>query len=308
MNTIIADYLGSPEHAKLAKYHSGVHFTSVLDQVPCIVPGAPAQLGKTVMNLVSNAAESIVETGEVTIETRHHTLDSAHAGYELVEPGEYVVLAVSDTGQGMSAADLDRIFEPFYTKKVMGRSGTGLGLAVIWGTVKDNGGYVDVTSEPDRGSRFDLYLPASRQPAETHRDDDAIETFMGNGEHVLVVDDVAEQRIVATGMLKELGYRTEAIGSGEAAVAWMAANHSDLLVLDMIMDPGMDGLETYRQILAAHPGQRAVIASGYAETRRVSVAMTIGAAVYLKKPYSLLELAKAVKKALAANAAKPAAG
>jgi CheY-like chemotaxis protein len=121
---------------------------------------------------------------------------------------------------------------------------------------------------------------------------------MGNGEHALVVDDVAEQRIVATGMLKKMGYRTDAVASGEAAIAWLADNRTDLLILDMIMDPGIDGLETYRQILETHPGQRAVIASGYSETQRVAEALKSGAACYLKKPYTLLEMAKTVKKAL----------
>jgi CheY-like chemotaxis protein len=250
------------------------------------------------MNLVSNAAESISEGGTVTIETRHCVLKSARTGYELIEPGAYAVLSVADTGQGMSTKDMERIFEPFFTKKVMGRSGTGLGLAVVWGTAKDNGGYVDVLSHPGKGARFDLYLPSSLQIAGRDREDEAVEKFMGNGEHVLVVDDVAEQRIVATGMLKKLGYRPDAVASGEAAVAWMADHRTDLLILDMIMEPGIDGLETYRRILKAHPEQRAVIASGYSETQRVAQALKLGAACYLKKPYTLLQMAKTAKKAL----------
>ncbi|WP_319523523.1 response regulator [Breoghania sp.] len=298
LNAVVTEYLGSPEHAELARYHPGVRFAAVLDPNLSAVSGAVAQLGKTVMNLVSNAAESISEGGTVTIETRNCVLCSAYTGYELIEAGAYAVLSVSDTGQGMSTKDMERIFEPFFTKKVMGRSGTGLGLAVVWGTAKDNGGYVDVVSQPGQGARFDLYLPTSQELAVHDREDEAVEKFMGNGEHVLVVDDVGEQRLVATGMLKKLGYRTDAVASGEAAIAWMADNQSDLLILDMIMDPGIDGLETYRRILKTHPKQRAVIASGYSETQRVAQALELGAACYLKKPYTLLEMAKTVKKAL----------
>ncbi|MBC2710423.1 MAG: response regulator [Desulfosarcina sp.] len=300
VNAIVEEYLGSPEQEKLSHHHSNIRFETRLTPDLFKISGSPVHLAKTVMNLVSNASEAISDGGTVTIETQNQNIMTAYSGYEIIEPGEYAVVSVSDTGQGISADSLERIFEPFYTKKVMGRSGTGLGLAVVWGTVKDNGGYVDVSSVPGQGTRFDLYFPKTERPA-IQGDDGSLEDHLGHGEHVLVVDDVTEQRIIATGMLEKLGYRANAVVSGEAAVAWMQGNRSDLLMLDMIMDPGIDGLETYRQILKTRPGQKAIIASGYSETTRVVAAQKLGAARYLKKPYTLFELAKTTRKALQAD-------
>jgi two-component system, cell cycle sensor histidine kinase and response regulator CckA len=298
LNAIVEEYLGSPEHAKLTHYHPTVGFETRLASDLFPICGSPVHLSKTVMNLVSNASEAISDEGMVTISTHNRHIASPQMGYEIIEPGDYAVLSVADTGQGISAENLERIFEPFYTKKVMGRSGTGLGLAVVWGTVKDHAGYVDVTSVPGQGTRFALYFPRTRQLV-TGEEQRSIDDYRGHGEHVLVVDDVDEQRIIAVSMLEKLGYRAEALSSGEAAVAWMQGGHTDLLMLDMIMDPGIDGLETYRRILKDHPRQKAIIASGYSETKRVSVAMEIGAAAYLKKPYTLFELAETVASALA---------
>ncbi len=297
MNDIVQEYLASPEQAKLAHYHPAVRLDTRLTPDLFKISGSPVHLAKTVMNLVSNASEAISGGGTVTIATENRQIATAYSGYEIVAPGEYAVLSVSDDGQGIPAESQDRIFEPFYTKKVMGRSGTGLGLAVVWGTVKDNGGYVDVSSVPGRGTRFDLYFPRTDQVA-LEKDAASLDDHQGHGEHVLVVDDVEEQRIIATGMLKKLGYRADAVDGGETALAWIRSHRSDLLMLDMIMDPGIDGLETYRRVLLDHPGQKAIVASGYSETQHVSTALDLGAAGYLKKPYTLFELAKAVGNAL----------
>jgi signal transduction histidine kinase len=118
------------------------------------------------MNLVLNAVEAIPEEGSVVVSTRSVPLQEGIKGYEMIEPGEYAVLSVRDTGVGISARDIEKIFEPFYTKKAMGRSGSGLGMAIVWGTVKDHRGYVDVISEEGKGTTFDLYFPVpSENPA-----------------------------------------------------------------------------------------------------------------------------------------------
>ena len=163
LNDVISDYFKTPEFEKLKTYHPQVTFKTDLDKDLMNIKGSPVHLGKTIMNLLSNAAEAISDHGEVTILTENRYLDKPIAGYDDIREGDYVVLRVSDNGKGISAEDLGKIFEPFYTKKVMGRSGTGLGLAVVWGTVKDHDGYIDVQSEEGKGSTFTLYFPVTRE-------------------------------------------------------------------------------------------------------------------------------------------------
>jgi CheY-like chemotaxis protein len=250
------------------------------------------------MNLLSNAAEAISDQGEVTLLTENRYLDKPIAGYDEIREGDYVVLGVSDTGKGISAQDMGKIFEPFYTKKVMGRSGTGLGLAVVWGTVKDHGGYIDVRSEEGKGSVFTLYFPVTREEKAKDQPSIPAESYRGRGESILVVDDVKEQRELATAMLSRLGYRVSSVSSGEEAVTYLKANRVDLLVLDMIMDPGMDGLETYQKVLEINPKQKAIIVSGFSETDRVKKAQELGAGAYVKKPYVQEKIGLATRREL----------
>jgi CheY-like chemotaxis protein len=275
-----------------------VTFASDLDPDLLNIKGSPVHLGKTIMNLVSNAAEAIVEKGDVRIRTENRFLEQPLQGSDEATKGDYVLLTVSDNGRGISAKDVGKIFEPFYTKKVMGRSGTGLGLAVVWGTVKDHRGCIDVQSEETKGSTFTLHFPVTREEPANAREALSIETYMGRGEKILVVDDVKEQRDLATSMLERLGYRVTTVSSGEEAIAYLRGEKADLVVLDMIMEPGMDGLETYQGILAIHPAQRAVIVSGFSETNRVVKAQELGAGAYVRKPYILEKIGVAIRREL----------
>ena len=183
--------------------------------------------------------------------------------------GGHVILTVSDTGFGMSEEEIGKIFEPFYTKKAMGRSGTGLGMTVVNGTVKDHKGYIDVTSKEGEGTTFTIYFPATRKERQKTEENSSIEGYYGNGEKILVVDDVKEQREIASSLLKKLNYQVETVSSGEEAVDYIKNNSADLLVIDMIMDPGINGLETYKKIIEIHPKQKAIITSGYTENENV---------------------------------------
>ena len=298
LNDIIMDYLKSPECEKLKETHPDVSLEISLEPDLLGIAGSPIHLSKTVMNLVSNAAEALVDGGSVSISSENRYIDHPIRGYDDIEEGDYVTLTVGDTGIGIEARDIERIFEPFYTKKAMGRSGTGLGMAVVWGTVKDHKGYIDVQSTVGKGTRFFIYLPACRQPSTRKATRRPIEDYKGKGEHLLIVDDVQVQREIATDILTRLGYRVDAVASGEEAVDYLKSQTADLLILDMIMDPGMDGLATYKQILKYHPAQKAIIASGFSESERVKEAQKLGAGAYVKKPYLMEKLAAAVKEEL----------
>ncbi len=205
------------------------------------------------------------------------------------------MLTVSDSGIGISADDMQRIFEPFYTKKVMGKSGTGLGTAVVWRTVKDHREYIDVQSQEGKGTTFTLYFPVTMKVLMGEEEALPPKNYMGNGESILVIDDVEEQREIASGILRKLGYSVESVSSGEEAIEYVKENQVDILVLDMIMDPGIDGLETYKRILEVRPGQKVIIASGFSETERVRESQNLGAGKYIKKPYTLEKIGTAVR-------------
>ncbi len=298
LNEVIVSCQNSPEFEKLHACHSSVQIKTDLETDLLNISGSSVHIGKSLYNLVSNACEVMPKGGIVTIKTTNQYLDKLIEGYDDVRAGEYVVLTVSDTGEGIPTADLKRIFEPFYTKKVMGRSGTGLGLAVVWGTVKDHHGYINVQSEKGKGSTFTLYFPVTREEITAEGVPASISEYMGKGESILVVDDVKEQRYLAAAMLTTLNYSVSSVASGEEAVAYLKEHQADLIVLDMIMDPGMDGLDTYRSIIESCPKQKAVIVSGFSESDRVHEAQELGAGAYVKKPYIKEKLGVAVRKEL----------
>jgi two-component system, cell cycle sensor histidine kinase and response regulator CckA len=298
LNRIVSDYLRTPEYEKLKSEHREVRLRMDLTEGLLKIKGSPIHLSKAIANLVFNAAEAMSGQGEITIKTEDRYLDIPLKGYDDVREGDYSVLTVSDTGNGIPVKDMQKIFEPFYTNKVMGRSGTGLGLAVVWGTVKDHHGYIDVRSEEGKGSTFTVYLPITREEiAERGKAVDSM-FYMGKGEAILVVDDVKEQRELAVSMLHSLGYEAEAVASGEEAIDYLGGKTADLMVLDMIMEPGIDGLETYERVLGVNPKQRAIIVSGFSETERVRTALTLGAGAYVRKPYMIEKIGVAIRNEL----------
>jgi len=298
LNKIVSNYLKTPEFERLKVEHPDLTIWTDLADGLMNVKGSPIHLGKTVMNLIHNATEAISDEGEITIKTENRYLDIPIRGYDTVKEGDYVVLSVKDTGRGISADELSKIFEPFYTRKAMGRSGTGLGLAVVWGTVKDHHGYIDVQSEEGQGSTFMLYFPVTRVENPAAKEAAPLSTYMGKGESILIVDDVEEQRELAMNMLERLGYRVEAVPSGEKAIEYLRSQKPDLLLLDMIMEPGMDGLEAYRHIIEINPQQKVVIVSGFSETGRVREAQELGAGAFIRKPYILEKIGLAIRNEL----------
>jgi PAS domain S-box-containing protein len=295
LNMVVNEYLRSPAFADLKRDHPGVSVHVDLAPDLLNISGSPVHLSKVMMNLVSNAFEAMPDGGSIIIRTSCLSLDRPVAGYEYIKAGDYVVLRVTDTGVGIGIDDVSHIFEPFYTKKEMGRSGSGLGLAVVYGVAHDHGARIDLQTELGQGSEFTLYIPVVQESffLEDERDED----YRGD-ETVLVVDDLQEQRDVATRLLSSLGYQVVAVPSGRAAVNYLRTHRADILVLDMIMQENLDGLGAYRQIVKLNPGQKAVIASGFSETARVKETQELGAGPFVRKPYTLSSLGKAVRSEL----------
>jgi len=295
LNDIISDHLRSPEHKKIINHHPGVDIETNLEPELLNINGSPVHLKKAVMNLFSNAAEALSGGGRITVSTENRYVDSPIKGYDNIDEGDFAVLRIEDNGIGIAVEDLEKIFEPFYTKKEMGRSGTGLGMTIVWNTVKDHHGYINIESTKGKGTAFELYFPVTREKIAKKKVSIPIEDYIGRGETILVVDDIKEQREVASIILKTLDYLVTSVSSGEEAVEYIKNNSADLLVLDMIMSPGMDGLDTYKKILEIHPNQKAIIASGFSETDRVKEVQRLGAGAYIKKPYTLEKIGFAVK-------------
>ena len=186
INDLVGDYLDSPEFKKLKQFYPMVMVKTHLAADLLNISASYVHIRKVVMNLVANAAEAIQEMGNVTISTVNRYVDKPLKGYDEVSTGEYAVLSISDNGSGISSDDLERIFEPFYTKKVMGRSGTGLGLAVVWNVVQDHKGYIDVKTD-ENGTTFEVYFPITRDEIWEKDKPLSINSYKGNGETILVV-------------------------------------------------------------------------------------------------------------------------
>ncbi|MEA1924155.1 MAG: transporter substrate-binding domain-containing protein [Pseudomonadota bacterium] len=297
LNTLVNRYLGSPECLKLKSIYTNIDFMTELEPELLNILGSPIHIQKCLMNLVHNAAEAIDSKGRIVISTKNRYIDQPIAENHYIKSGEYAVLRVSDSGSGISDVDLKHIFEPFYTKKKMGRSGTGLGLAVVWNTAQDCGGGVTAESGKN-GAVFTLYLPATREELTTSLKEEQTDKLKGHGEKILIVDDEPQQRDIAEKMLTILGYSVQSVGSGEAAIGYLKKNSVDLLILDMIMEPGLNGRQTYAEIIKFNPQQKAIIASGFSENREVEKTQTLGAGEFIKKPYLLTQIGLAVKQAL----------
>jgi len=295
LNQLVSDFLNSPECKRMERDHPGTTLVTGLQPNLLRMHGSPVHLAKAMMNLTLNSMEAMPRGGQLRIATENVHLDRPAGTYEVIAEGDYVTVKISDTGDGIAQEDLERIFEPFYTKKVMGRSGTGLGLAIVWGTVKDHGGYLDVESREGEGTTFTLYFPATDQEMPSHAPGLNWNDVSGTGESILIVDDEKLQREIGSDILKKLGYAVHSVSSGEAAIDYLMDHSVDLLLVDMIMPGGIDGFETYQRITERHPGQKAIIVSGFSASEDVRNAQALGAGSYVKKPYTLEKLAMAVK-------------
>ena len=297
LNFLVTQYLKSPEGMKMLSRNPDIRIRTDLAPDLLNISCSPIHIKKCLMNLLNNAAEAIVGAGTILIETRNQYVIKPVAENQYMETGEYAVISVIDTGKGITKDDINHIFEPFYTKKILGRSGTGLGLAIVWNTVQDHGGTITVSSSGQE-TNFELFFPITREEISDRKGAVELDKLQGNKELILVVDDEKQQRNIASKMLLILGYQVETASSGEEAIDFVRNQSMDLVILDMIMDPGINGRQTYEHISKIRPGQKAIIASGFSENEEVRKAQKLGAGGFIRKPYTLEQIGIAVKKAL----------
>ena len=302
LNKIVMEYFRSPEFKKLESFHKAVNFVTKLDSDLARIEGSDIHLMKALMNLVSNAAEAMTEGGDLTVSTLNRVVSSSKQGFlKDITPGKYVVLNVTDVGVGITPGTIKKIFEPFYTKKNLKRSGTGLGMSVVLGTVIDHNGDIIVRSSKKKGSSFDVYFPAIKGDSSDHVKVEKKADYSGNGELILVVDDNAEQRDLLELLLDSLGYKVALVPSGEAALKYIKKRIPDVVILDMIMNPGIDGLETYLEMRNIEPNIKVILSSGYSDKGRIKRAFLSGVKQYIQKPFTIEEIGRAVSSELRDN-------
>jgi len=279
------------EQVFLLEKNIAIH--KMLDQDLENINGGKSQIYRAISNIVLNAKDALPDGGEVFIKTENVRISDFLGKFTKIPGGEYVKLSISDTGSGIPTEILPRIFEPFFTSKVSDKQrGSGLGLSVVHAVVEDHDAFIDWDSAPDQGASFFIYFPVSSNSISEvtgmH--------IVGGDENILVIDDDTLQRGVTRNLLEKLGYSVESVSSGEKGIEYLKSNARDLIILDMIMPDGMDGTETYKNILKFKPDQKAIVVSGFADSEKVESVLKLGVNTFLRKPLTLRALALAVRK------------
>jgi PAS domain S-box-containing protein len=278
-------------------------------EVECFVPadvwpitGDPTQIHQVLMNLCVNARDAMPQGGVLSVKAENISIDASYARMILdATPGQYVLITVTDTGTGIPAEIISRVFEPFFTTKDQGK-GTGLGLSTVLGIVKSHGGFVNVYSEPGKGTQFRAYFPAVESLLTTQAREERADVPLGHGELVLVVDDESAIREITRSTLETFGYTALTASDGTEAVALYAQNKAaiDVVLTDMMM-PYLDGTATIRALQKINPSVRVIASSGLADDGKAAEAAALGVKIFLSKPYTAEELLNALADTLAGS-------
>ena len=273
----------------------------VLSEGLATVNADPTQLEQVLMNLAVNAKDAMADGGKLTIETKNVVLDEEYCSRHLgAKPGDHVLLSVSDTGHGMDRETLSHIFEPFYTTKEIGR-GTGLGLAMVYGILKQHDGHVTCDSEPGIGTTFKIYLPAMKTETKELPLTDEVE-LSGGTETILLVDDDKIIRDLTKRILEQRGYTALTAANGKEALNLYKkeGKRISLVILDLVM-PEMSGKECLKELLKIDPRVKVLISSGYASGGSPRQAIELGAVGFVRKPYDIRQMLQVVRKIVDQN-------
>ena len=287
LNEHIEEILSSPEWLHISEMFPDVKVESNHQPGLSLTRCSQVHIRKCLLNLFHNGIEAAAPKGTLTIITRDGTGEKRTIG-----------IFIKDTGPGIAPKHIEHIFEPFYTTKQMGHSGSGLGLAVVWNTVMEHEGTIHVQSDAE-GAVFELHLPATDriQDSKNQVSDIDIESLRGVGS-ILVVDDEPELRMIARGILELLGYSAIAVKNGKEAIQIIKKQNFDIILLDMILGDGPGGYEIFKNILDISPYQKAVIASGFSSSEDIQKPLDLGASSVIKKPYDIIELGSAIRACL----------
>jgi DNA-binding LacI/PurR family transcriptional regulator/signal transduction histidine kinase/CheY-like chemotaxis protein len=300
LNRIVEEGLADPLRL-IGRAHPLIEIRRELHPERLDIMAAEAHVTRAVTNLVNNAVEAIgPNLGSVAIVTGFVRLSEALSGYETILPGEYATVSVSDSGAGIARGEIERVFEPFFSRKRVGeQSGSGLGLAIVHGVAKEHEGFVDLRSAPGQGTTFTLYFPLTNTPSRV----ESVPPSAPRGPaRILVIDDDPIQGRTARRVLKHLGYDVDVVESGARALEILLGPESnsvryDLLLLDVMLNEELDGLQILRRVRQELPRQKAVIASGQTERGRAEEDLKLGIS-WLAKPYTTEGLTKAMATAL----------
>jgi CheY-like chemotaxis protein len=268
------------------------------DSAPALID--PSQLSTAILNLALNARDAMPNGGKLTLETRNVVLDENYAAMSSeVNPGNYVLIAVSDSGMGIPAALLEKVFEPFYTTKDVGK-GSGLGLSMVYGFVKQSNGHIRIYSEEGHGTTVKLYLPQASGVADALPAEAGISEFVGGDESILIVEDDALVREYVVTQINRLGYDTLAANNAAEALAIInGPERIDLLFTDVIMPGAMNGRQLAIEAQTLRPGLKFLYTSGYTENAIVHHGRLDAGVLLLPKPYLSSDLARMIRTALA---------
>jgi len=262
--------------------------------------GDPTQLHQILLNLCVNARDAMPEGGNLSITVENAHLDNQYVAMNIqAKPGRYVIINVTDTGEGIPADIIDKIFDPFFTTKEVGK-GTGLGLSTVMAIVKSHGGFVNVYSEVGRGSSFRIYLPATETSAKKQRETSSLAALpRGNGERILIVDDETSILSITSQTLDAFGYKSMTANDGAEAIAIYAQHRNKIAVIltDMAM-PVMDGPATIRALLKVNPAAKIIAATGLKTEGSEAKALNAGVKHFLSKPYTASTLLKTLRMVL----------